>query len=136
MRLGGVGGLVDGDLPGDENGIAGARLFASGRNTDPLFGPDVKDKSQQGWLWTYSHPRDDVAFDWKVSRSREALRQFLEHFRGKLQTEGYGVYESLARERDGQIILVGCWAHARRGFSRGAERTPGGMVREPNRFAL
>ena len=23
--------------------------------------PDVKGKSQQGWLWTYSHPQGDVA---------------------------------------------------------------------------
>jgi transposase len=61
--------------------------------------PDVKGKSQQGWLWTYSHPR-----------------QFLEPFRGKLQTDGYSVYESLARERKGQLILIGCWAHVRRGF--------------------
>ena len=32
-----------------------------------------------------------------------------------LQTDGYGVYESLARER-GELILVGCWAHVRRNF--------------------
>jgi hypothetical protein len=78
--------------------------------------PDVKGKSQQGWLWTYSHPRDDVVFDWKVSRSREGPREFLEPFRGKLQSDGYSVYESLARERHGQLTLIGCWAHVRRGF--------------------
>jgi transposase len=77
---------------------------------------DVQGKSQKGWLWTYSHPRDDVVFDWNVSRSREGPRQFLEHFRGKLQTDGYSVYESLAGERNGDLILVGCWAHVRRGF--------------------
>jgi len=78
--------------------------------------PDIKGKSQQGWLWTYSHPRDDVVFDWNVSRSREGPRAFLKNFRGKLQTDGYGVYESLARERNGELTLVGCWAHVRRGF--------------------
>ncbi len=78
--------------------------------------PDVKGKSQAGWLWTYSHPRGDVVFDWNVSRSREGPREFLKCFRGKLQTDGYGVYESLARERGKELILVGCWAHARRGF--------------------
>jgi hypothetical protein len=36
-------------------------------------------------------------------------------FRGKLQTDGYAVYESLARKRH-DLILVGCWAHTRRGF--------------------
>ncbi len=78
--------------------------------------PDVKGKSQQGWLWTYSQPQGDVVFDWNVSRSREGPRQFLKDFKGQLQTDGYGVYESLARERGGELILIGCWAHARRGF--------------------
>ncbi len=78
--------------------------------------PDVKGKSQQGWLWTYSHPQSDVVFEWNISRSREGPREFLKDFKGKLQTDGYGVYESLARERNGELILIGCWAHARRGF--------------------
>lgn len=78
--------------------------------------PDVKGKSQKGWLWTYSQPQGDVIFDWNVSRSREGPREFLKDFRGKLQTDGYGVYESLAGERGDELILIGCWAHARRGF--------------------
>jgi transposase len=97
-------GLVAGDyLQADETPIR-------------YLDPDVKGKSQQGYLWTYSHPRSDVVFDWKVSRSREGPREFLKEFRGKLQTDGYGVYESLARERGEDLILIGCWAHARRGF--------------------
>jgi len=78
--------------------------------------PDVKGKSQSGWLWTYSQPEGDVVFEWHISRSREGPREFLKSFRGKLQTDGYGVYESLARERGPELVLVGCWAHARRGF--------------------
>jgi transposase len=78
--------------------------------------PDVKGKSQKGWLWTYGHPQGDVVFEWNVSRSREGPREFLKSFKGKLQTDGYGVYESLAKERGGELVLVGCLAHARRGF--------------------
>jgi transposase len=78
--------------------------------------PDVKGKSQQGWLWTYSHPQGDVIFEWNISRSREGPREFLKNFQGKLQTDGYGVYDSLSRERNGELILIGCWAHVRRGF--------------------
>jgi transposase len=77
--------------------------------------PDVKGKSQQGYLWTYSRPGGDVLFEWRVSRSREGPEEFLKDFRGKLQTDGYGVYESLAKCRD-DLTLVGCWAHVRRGF--------------------
>jgi len=97
-------GLVAGDyLPVDETPIR-------------YLDPDVKGKSQPGYLWTYSHPRGDVVFDWNISRSREGPREFLKAFRGQLQTDGYGVYESLARERAGAWRLPGCWAHGRRGF--------------------
>jgi transposase len=77
--------------------------------------PDVKGKSQQGYLWTYSRPGGDVLFEWRVSRSREGPKEFLKNFRGKLQTDGFSAYESLAKERD-DLTLIGCWAHARRGF--------------------
>lgn len=78
--------------------------------------PDVKGKSQSGWLWTYSAPQGDVVFEWQISRSRAGPREFLKSFCGKLQTDGYSVYESLARERGDELTLIGCWAHARRGF--------------------
>jgi transposase len=78
--------------------------------------PDVKGKSQKGYLWAYSRPKGDVLFEWQVSRSREGPEKFLKTFRGKLQTDGYYAYESLAKERDGDLILIACWAHTRRGF--------------------
>lgn len=78
--------------------------------------PDVRGKSQSGWLWAYSQPQGDVVFEWQISRSREGPRAFLKSFRGQLQTDGYGVYESLARERGKELVLIGCWAHVRRGF--------------------
>jgi transposase len=77
--------------------------------------PEVKGKSQQGYLWVYSRPGGDVLFEWRVSRSREGPQEFLKNFRGKLQTDGFSVYESLAKERD-DLTLIGCWAHTRRGF--------------------
>ena len=79
--------------------------------------PDVKGKSQQGYLWAYSRPGGDVLFEWRVSRSREGPEEFLKDFRGKLQTDGYSVYESLAKERDDLTLgrLLGARAA---GFSR------------------
>jgi transposase len=77
--------------------------------------PDVKGKSQQGYLWAYSRPGGDVLFEWRLSRSREGPQEFLKDFRGKLQTDGYSVYESLAKARV-DLTLIGCWAHVRRGF--------------------
>jgi hypothetical protein len=84
--------------------------------------PDVKGKSQQGYLWVYSRPKSDVLFEWRISRSREGPQEFLKKFRGKLQTDGYGAYESLAKQR-GDLTLVGCWAHTRRGFHEALAET-------------
>jgi transposase len=78
--------------------------------------PDVKGKSQQGYLWVYSRPGGDVLFEWRLSRSRAGPEEFLKNFQGKLQTDGYYAYESLAKERKGELTLVACWAHCRRGF--------------------
>jgi transposase len=78
--------------------------------------PDIKGKSQQGYLWIYSRPGGDVLFEWRTDRAREGPEQFLKPFRGKLQTDGYAAYESLAGQRKGELVLIGCWAHARRGF--------------------
>jgi transposase len=84
--------------------------------------PDVKGKSQQGYLWVYSRPKSDVLFEWRVSRARAGPEEFLKNFRGKLQTDGYSAYESLAKAR-GDLTLVGCWAHARRGFHEALAET-------------
>jgi hypothetical protein len=63
-----------------------------------------------------------VLFEWRVSRSRAGPEEFLKNFRGKLQTDGYAAYESLAKAR-GDLTLIGCWAHARRGFHEALAET-------------
>jgi len=83
----------------------------------------VKGKSQQGYLWVYSRPKSNVLFEWRVSRARAGPEEFLKNFRGKLQTDGYGAYESLAKSRGGDLILTGCWAHVRRGFHEALAET-------------
>lgn len=97
-------------------GLVGRDYLQADETPIRYLDPDVKGKSQSGWLWTYSAPQGDVIFEWQISRSRAGPREFLKSFRGKLQTDGYSVYESLARERGDELTLIGCWAHARRGF--------------------
>ncbi len=98
-----------------EDLVAGSYLQA---DETPIryLDPDVKGKSQQGYLWVYSRPGGDVLFEWRTGRGREGPEEFLKRFCGKLQTDGYAAYESLAKERQGELVLIGCWAHARRGF--------------------
>ena len=56
-----------------------------------------------------------MLFDWQTSRGRAGPEAFLKDYEGKLQSDGYGVYEALCRDRP-KRELFGCWAHARRKF--------------------
>lgn len=74
-------------------------------------------KTHKGYHWVYHSPLEQaVLFDYRPSRSREGPTQLLKNFKGYLQTDGYSVYESFGKHRD--ITLLGCMAHARRGFEK------------------
>ena len=51
-----------------------------------------------------------VIYDYKETRKREHPVKFLKDYKGYLQTDGLEVYHGLPPD----IIIVGCWAHARR----------------------
>ena len=84
---------------------------------------DEIESSRQGYLWSYGRPHGDVVFDWRTGRSRDGPEKFLGSYRGLLQADGYSVYASLARRREG-MVLLGCWAHARRKFVEAMEDSP------------
>jgi len=69
---------------------------------------------QTCWLWGYVGDKDDVVFDFRLSRSRDGPTDFLLGFAGFLQVDGYAGYNEVCRRED--VIKAACWAHARRGF--------------------
>lgn len=76
-----------------------------------------KHKTVKGYLWLV---RDPMAgrqyFYWdKGSRSGEVVLKLFHGYRGALQTDGYERYELLEGKKG--IILLSCWAHARRKFT-------------------
>ena len=74
-------------------------------------------KTHKGYHWVYHSPLEQaVLFDYRPSRSREGPTELLKNFKGYLQTDGYSVYESFGKHKD--ITLLGCMAHARRGFEK------------------
>ena len=76
-----------------------------------------KGKTHRGYHWIYHSPLErTVLFDYNTGRSREGPVKLLKNFKGYLQTDGYNVYEIIARSKD--ITLVNCMAHARRGFDK------------------
>lgn len=77
-------------------------------------------KNHQAFMWEYSRPGGPVVFDFQMGRSRAGPLSFLEGFSGKLQTDGYAVYDKLGKG----IVYVGCWSHARRQIHRAHQLSP------------
>jgi transposase len=68
------------------------------------------------WLSRGGDPKAPVChYAYHPRRNAEHPREFLADCALFLQTDAYEVYERVAAEQPG-IILVGCWAHARRRF--------------------
>lgn len=78
-----------------------------------------KGKCSTGYLWVLHAPRrgirGDILYQWHPSRKAACLDGLLGDWRGLLQTDAYAGYDSWTTGKQG-IILVACWAHARRKF--------------------
>jgi len=78
---------------------------------------DKKSAAHMGWYWVYHSPLDGtVLMDYQPTRGAIATKDMLAHFRGYLQSDGYGVYEKIGQRTE--VTPVACWAHARREFER------------------
>lgn len=76
---------------------------------------DKKDKLHQGYMWVVRNPiKGLVLFKYNKGRNRSVPEQLFNDFNGTLQTDGYKVYRDLKTK--GNIVLLGCMAHARRYF--------------------
>jgi transposase len=65
------------------------------------------------WVFRGGTPgKEAVLYHYSPTRSGDVPREVLAGYRGYLQTDAYGAYAGL----EGQVRLVGCFAHARRNF--------------------
>jgi len=69
------------------------------------------------WIFRGGYPdRPRLIFQYHPNRSGHVPLAFLDGYKGYVQTDGYNGYEALGRKPG--VILVGCWAHARRKFDK------------------
>jgi len=85
-----------------------------------LLDPDTKGKAKQSYFWVITRPGRGVLYWFGPGRGAEVAEELLAGFGGKLQSDGYEVYESLAKQND-DLVHFGCWAHARRKFVESLE---------------
>ena len=78
--------------------------------------PDRKNTTKSyAWIFrggTEKNPA--VIFEYHPTRAGKAVRDFLEDYKGYVQSDGFSGYNAL--EKVDGITLCGCWAHARRKF--------------------
>ena len=77
-----------------------------------------KGKTRQAYLWAYRSNNLDpgppiIIFDYQTGRDGHHARTFLKGWKGHLVVDDYGGYKKLF---NGDVVEVGCWAHARRKF--------------------
>ncbi len=74
-------------------------------------------ESQKSYMWVFrggDPARPVLRYQYHPTRAGSVPLNYLTGFKGYVQTDGYGGYDALGRKPG--IVLVGCWAHARRKF--------------------
>jgi transposase len=101
-----------------------ADYLQSDETTIPVI-RDEKHKAVKGYIWLMRSVMDGRQFFYydHGSRSGKVVLKLFGRFKGALQADGYEPYEQLDAKKG--VILLGCWAHARRKFweARGNDQT-------------
>jgi transposase len=83
-----------------------------------------KEAQTDSYMWLYRTSGDTempvVLYDYQPDRKAKRPAEFLKGFRGYLHTDGYSGYHALPDE----VLIVGCWAHARRKFDEALKGLP------------
>jgi len=74
----------------------------------------LEHKTVKAYLWMVrSVMKNMVFFHYdKGSRAQKVVVNLLQNFQGAIQTDGYEAYSIYKRKKG--VLLLGCWAHARR----------------------
>lgn len=81
-----------------------------------------KKPTSKSYMWLYatgSFGPQIYLYDYQPSRAKKHPKIFLDGFKGYLQTDGYAGYNAVK-----DVTLVGCLAHARRGFTDALKALP------------
>jgi transposase len=77
---------------------------------------EKKGTTHKGYMWVVVNPATkDVYFEYQKGRNKEGPKLLLQNYKGKVQSDGYGVYSHLDAVFD-EIEFYCCWAHSRRKF--------------------
>ncbi len=89
-----------------------------------VLNEEGKKAEAKSFMWLYRSGRYGpgiVLYEYQPSRAREHPLKFLNGFRGYLASDGYPAYNGIS-----DVINIGCWAHARRGFDEAVKAAGNG----------
>jgi len=81
-----------------------------------------KSASSNSYMWLFATGKfgpQILLYEYQASRSGKHPKAFLKGFKGFLQTDGYAGYNDIEN-----VQLMGCFAHARRGFTDAIKALP------------
>ncbi len=82
-----------------------------------VMGESNRLNTTKSYVWIFRGGTEEnpaVIFEYHPTRAGKVARDFLEDYKGYVQSDGYRGYDAL--EKIEGITLCGCWAHARRKF--------------------
>ena len=93
-------------------------------STIPVLDRDKPGATHKGYHWVVRSPeKQQLFFHYdKGSRAQYVVVDLLKEFKGAVQSDGYGVYNIYEKKQD--VLLLGCWAHARRKFEQALGNDP------------
>jgi len=84
------------------------------------------------WIMTNNTPHQRIVlFHYSPTRETSVAHTMLGDFSGTLMTDGYAVYDSIAKTNG--LTHLGCWAHARRYFKEASDAQPKGSFGKPEK---
>ena len=94
-------------------------------STVPVINSE-KQRAVKAYLWVVRSVIDKMMFFHydKGSRAQKVVIELLRDFKGAVQTDGYEAYSIYENKKD--VLLIGCWAHARRKFTEALKEDKSG----------
>ena len=96
--------------------------------TPVLVNKDGRPAGSKSWMWVYRsgclyQKEQVILYEYQKTRNASHPRKFLKDYNGICVTDGYQVYHTLEKEKEG-LKIAGCWVHCRRKFAEALEVIP------------
>jgi len=92
-------------------------LINGDETTVQVLNEPGRKNTSKSYMWVFrggAPKKPVVVFQYNQSRQGAVAKDFLDDYKGIVQTDGYAGYDFLDNQKD--VLHVGCWAHARRKF--------------------